>query len=55
MADFKCSQCGATFPSEEALKSHAKMKVTEESPHFAKMSAHGQVDVKFPGQGETPS
>lgn len=54
MAEFKCSQCGASFPSAEALKSHAKMKVSEESPHFAKMSAHGQADLKYPGESEAP-
>jgi len=54
MADFKCAQCGASFPSEEALKSHTKMKVTEESAHFAKMSAHGAADLKFPGTSESP-
>ena len=38
MADYKCMTCGASFTSEDALKSHAKMKMIEESPHFAKMS-----------------
>jgi len=54
MAEFKCAQCGASFPSEEALKSHAKLKVSEESAHFAKMAAHGSADLKFPGQSESP-
>ena len=54
MADFKCAQCGASFPSEEALKSHAKMKVSEESPHFAKMVNKGLADLVYPGEGEAP-
>jgi hypothetical protein len=49
MADFKCTECGASFPSQEALRSHTKMKVTEESPHFSKMSAKGQTDLTYPG------
>jgi len=55
MADFKCSQCGATFPSEEALKSQAKMRVTEESTHYTKMLAHGQIDPIYAGTQEKPS
>jgi len=46
MADFKCIQCGASFPSEEALRSHAKLKIAEESPHFAKMVSDN--DLVFP-------
>jgi len=54
MADFKCEACGASFPSEEALKSHAKMKVTQESQHFAKMNA-GRLDLNFSaGESEKP-
>lgn len=53
MADYKCSQCGASFPSEEALLSHAKMKVTEESPHFAKMSSQVK-ELKFGTESERP-
>ena len=55
MADYKCSSCGASFPSEEALRSHAKMKVTEESAHFAKMNAKGQGTLVFPGTPESES
>jgi len=55
MADFKCAQCGASFPTKEALKSHAQNKVTEESPHFAKMTAHGQIDPIFPATQEKPA
>jgi len=55
MAEFKCSSCGASFPSEEALRSHSKMKVTEESSHFAKMNAKGQGTLVFPGTPESES
>jgi len=55
MGNFKCIACGAIFPSEEALKSHAKMKVTEESPHYTKMLAHGQIDPIYAGTQEKPS
>jgi len=48
MADYKCNACGASFPSEDALKSHAKMKMTEESPHYAKMSAMSEMPM-YPG------
>jgi hypothetical protein len=30
------------------------MKVTEESPHFAKMSAHGVGELVFPAESEKP-
>ena len=53
MAEFKCTQCGASFPSQEALLSHTKMKVSEESPHFAKMTSKN-IDLKLPGEGESP-
>jgi len=53
MADYKCSACGASFPSEDALKSHAKTKMTEESPHFAKMSTIGELPM-FQAQNEKP-
>ena len=55
MAEFKCGSCGASFPSAEALRSHAKMKVTEESPHYAKMAAKGQGTLIFPGTPESES
>lgn len=54
MADFKCVQCGANFPSEEALRSHAKLKITEESPHFAKMMADGDLLMPSPHKPEKP-
>ena len=54
MADFKCIACGASFPSEGALRSHAKMKVTEESLHYRTMSAHGQTVPIFPDEAERP-
>ena len=53
MVEYKCSQCGASFPSQEALQSHAKMKVSEESKHFAKMS-HNGLDIKWPTEQEKP-
>ena len=43
MAEFKCSSCGASFPSEEALRSHAKM------------NAKGQGTLVFPGTPESES
>ena len=54
MVDVKCSACGASFPGNEALQSHAKMKVTEESPHYAKLAAKGQGTLVFPGDSESP-
>jgi len=54
MANLKCEQCGVTFPSEEALRSHVTKKVSEESPHFAKMLADRQIDIVLPGQKESP-
>jgi hypothetical protein len=53
MTEYKCSACGTSFPSQEALKSHATMKVTEESPHFAKLNAKGQGTLMFPGVPES--
>jgi len=55
MAEFKCGACGASFPSEEALKSHARKIISEESVHYRKMSAHGQGDPVYPGVQERPS
>ena len=54
MSEFKCSSCGASFPSEKALRSHAKMKVTEESAHFAMMNEKGPQGM-FPGTPESES
>jgi DNA-directed RNA polymerase subunit RPC12/RpoP len=55
MTDYKCSACGAIFPNEEALLSHAKMKVAEESIHYRKMSAHGQTVPIYPSEQEKPA
>jgi len=55
VGEFKCVACGASFPSEEALRSHAKMKVNEESVHYRKMSAHGIVDPIYPTEQEKPA
>jgi len=55
MTDYKCSACGVHFPSEEALRSHARMKVSDESVHYRKMSAHGQIDPIYVGTQEKPS
>jgi len=55
MADYKCEACGASFPSEEALRSHAKMKVSEESVHYRKMLAHGVTDPIYPTEQEKPA
>lgn len=54
MTDYKCGACGASFPSEEALRSHAKMKFADESIHYRKMSAHGQIEPIYPDQKEKP-
>ena len=55
MAEFKCDSCGANFPSEEGLRSHYRMKITEESTHFAKMNAKGQGTLIFPGNPDSES
>jgi hypothetical protein len=55
MADYKCKACGASFPSQEALNSHATLKVGEESSHFAKMSSGQGARIQWPGQQEKPS
>jgi len=55
LAEFKCSTCGASFPSEDGLHAHFKAKVTEESFHFAKMNAKGQGTLIFPGTPESES
>jgi len=54
MTDYKCKACGTSFPSEEALRSHATLKVTEESSHFAKMGGHGAA-IRWPGEPEKPA
>jgi len=54
MTDYKCAACGANFPSQKELRSHAIMKVTEESRHYSTMSAHGQIEPILPDQ-EKPS
>jgi len=55
MGDFKCVACGASFPSEEALRSHAKTKINEESLHYRKMSTRGIVDPIYPTEQEKPA
>jgi hypothetical protein len=55
MGDFNCEACGASFPSEEALRSHAKKKMTEESLHYRTMSAHGQTEPIYATGQEKPS
>jgi len=50
MVEFKCDACGATFPNENALRSHVKMKVSDESVHFRKMSAYNQTVPISPDQ-----
>ena len=54
MADFTCEACGASFPSEEALRSHAKMKVNDESIHYRKMSAHVMIVPIYSTEQEKP-
>jgi len=55
MVEFKCGACGASFPNEEALRSHARKIVSDESIHYRKMSAHGQSDPIYIGTQEKPS
>ncbi|HUO42404.1 MAG TPA: hypothetical protein VMU35_05460 [Methylomirabilota bacterium] len=54
MGDFKCIACGTSCSSEEALRAHAKTKISEESIHYRMMSAHGQTDPIFPTGEEKP-
>ena len=54
MADSRCEACGASFPNEEALRSHVNMKVRDESIHYRKMSAHNQSVPIFPTEQEKP-
>ena len=55
MGEFKCSACGVSFPTNEALQSHARMKITEESIHYRMMSAHGQTVPIYPDEQEKPA
>ena len=54
MTDYKCSMCGASFPSNESLQSHAKAKISDESVHYREMLAHNQIEPIFPDTQEQP-
>jgi len=53
--EFSCAACGMNFPSREALRSHAKKKVAEESRHYRDMLAHNQTEPIYPDTQEKPS
>jgi len=53
--DNDCAACGVKFSNRDALESHARNKVAEESKHYRDMLAHGQADPIFPGTQEKPT
>ena len=55
MVDYECKACGASFPTDEALRLHARTKMNEESLHYRLMSAHGETVPIYPTDQEKPA